>query len=251
VAGMIAGADSIDDMDLLRHGAVGELFGGIRAPSTLGSHLRSYTWGNVLQLEAVNRQLLAELVRHAPLLPGRDVLAFVDIDSMQTGLRAQEAGCGVRPYQDRGQEPAGAGAERAGRHDRHADRGAGDRRHPGCAFGTAAAINHLVGRCPSWHEQVRLIDATPCRAAPPGNRFAARTGGVGKLRLLRGALALVLGAEAVPDHHPGRDAGGPMPGRPQRSENVRWPPGLLAHTSRTGALRTGLILCRSNTRLRG
>src|SRR5246500_3185789 len=81
VAGMAAGADSIDDMDLLRHGAMGELFGGIRAPSTLGSHLRSYTWGNVLQLEAVNRQLLAELVRRAPLLPGRDVLAFVDIDS--------------------------------------------------------------------------------------------------------------------------------------------------------------------------
>jgi Transposase DDE domain group 1 len=90
VAGMIAGADSIDDMDLLRHGAMGELFGGIRAPSTLGSHLRSYTWGNVLQLEAVNRQLLAELVRRAPLLPGRDVLAFVDIDSMQKRVYGHE-----------------------------------------------------------------------------------------------------------------------------------------------------------------
>jgi hypothetical protein len=40
VAGMVAGADSIDDMDLLRHGAMGMLFGGLRAPSTLGSHLR-------------------------------------------------------------------------------------------------------------------------------------------------------------------------------------------------------------------
>ena len=83
VAGMIGGADSIDDMDLLRHGAMDALFGGIRAPSTLGSHLRSYTWGNVRQLEAVNRRLLAELARRAPLLPGKDVLAFVDIDSMQ------------------------------------------------------------------------------------------------------------------------------------------------------------------------
>jgi len=45
VAGMTAGADSIDDMDLLRHGAMPDLFGGIRAPSTLGSHLRSFTWG--------------------------------------------------------------------------------------------------------------------------------------------------------------------------------------------------------------
>jgi hypothetical protein len=83
VAGMIGGADSIDDMDLLRHGAMPEVFGGIRAPSTLGSFLRSFTWGNVLQLEQVSRLVLAELAGRAPLLPGRDVLAFVDIDSMQ------------------------------------------------------------------------------------------------------------------------------------------------------------------------
>ena len=83
VAGMAAGADSIDDMDLLRHGAMGTLFGGIRAPSTLGSHLRCYTWGNVSQLEKAGREFLAELARRSPLLPGADVLAFIDIDSMQ------------------------------------------------------------------------------------------------------------------------------------------------------------------------
>jgi hypothetical protein len=83
VAGMIAGADSIDDMDLLRHGAMLVLFGGIRGPSTLGSFLRSFTWGNVLQLQKVHRAFLAELARRAPLLPGADVLAFVDIDSQQ------------------------------------------------------------------------------------------------------------------------------------------------------------------------
>ena len=97
VAGMAAGADSIDDMDLLRHGAMPGLFGGIRAPSTLGSHLRSFTWGNVRQLEAVNRLLLGELTRRAPLLPGRDTLAFVDIDAMQKrvyGRRKQGAGFG-------------------------------------------------------------------------------------------------------------------------------------------------------------
>jgi hypothetical protein len=82
-AGMIAGADSIDDMDLLRHGAMPALFGGIRAPSTLGSFLRAFTWGNVLQLDQVSRLLLADLARRAPLLPGKDVLAFIDIDSMQ------------------------------------------------------------------------------------------------------------------------------------------------------------------------
>ena len=83
VAGMAAGADSVDDMGLLRHGAMGILFGGVRAPSTLGSHLRSYTWGNVLQIEQAGRELLARLSRQAPLLPGADVLAFVDIDSTQ------------------------------------------------------------------------------------------------------------------------------------------------------------------------
>jgi hypothetical protein len=83
VAGMAAGADSIDDMDLLRHGAMTSLFGGIRAPSTLGSHLRSYTWGNVAQLEKAGREFLAELGRQAPLLPGAGTLAFIDIDSMQ------------------------------------------------------------------------------------------------------------------------------------------------------------------------
>jgi hypothetical protein len=45
VAGMIGGADSIDDMSLLRHGAMPALFGGIRAPSTPGSFLRAFTWG--------------------------------------------------------------------------------------------------------------------------------------------------------------------------------------------------------------
>src|SRR5450631_526791 len=82
-AGMIAGADSIDDMDLLRHGAMPALFGGVRAPSTLGSFLRAFTWGNVLQLEKVSRLLLADLARRAPLLPGKDTVTFIDIDSMQ------------------------------------------------------------------------------------------------------------------------------------------------------------------------
>jgi hypothetical protein len=97
VAGMAAGADSIDDMGLLRHGAMPEVFGGIRAPSTLGSFLRSFTWGNALQLEKASRQFLAELAGLAPLLPGRDAVAFVDIDSTQKrvyGHQKQGAGFG-------------------------------------------------------------------------------------------------------------------------------------------------------------
>jgi hypothetical protein len=70
-------------MDVLRHGAMDVLFGGIRAPSTLGSHLRCYTWGNVTQLEKAGREFLTGLARQAPLLPGAGTLAFTGIDSMQ------------------------------------------------------------------------------------------------------------------------------------------------------------------------
>lgn len=42
VGGMLAGADSIDDLDLLRHGGMSRLFAGVRAPSTLGTFLRSH-----------------------------------------------------------------------------------------------------------------------------------------------------------------------------------------------------------------
>jgi hypothetical protein len=83
IAGMIAGADDIDGMDLLRHGALPATFGGIRAPSTLGSFLRAFHHGNVRQLSAVHRRVLAELAARTPLLPGGEELAFIDIDSTQ------------------------------------------------------------------------------------------------------------------------------------------------------------------------
>jgi len=105
VGGMLAGAECIDGMDLLRHGAMGVLFGGIRAPSTLGSFLRSFTWGNVLQLGKVHREFLAELARRVPLLPGADVLAFVDIDSQQKrvyGHAKQGAAFGFTKIQGKG-----------------------------------------------------------------------------------------------------------------------------------------------------
>ncbi len=37
---MLAGADSIDDLDVLRHGGMAKVFSGIRAPSTFDSFLR-------------------------------------------------------------------------------------------------------------------------------------------------------------------------------------------------------------------
>jgi hypothetical protein len=80
VAGMCAGADSIDDFDALRHGAMSAVFDQARAPSTLGTFLRAFTHGHVRQLHAVHRRLLPNLAARADLLPGADTLAYLDID---------------------------------------------------------------------------------------------------------------------------------------------------------------------------
>jgi Transposase DDE domain group 1 len=97
VFGMVAGADSIDGMDRLRHGAMGRAFARVRAPSTLGSFLRVFTHGHVQQLAAVCRKVLPALASHAPLLPGADAMAYVDIDDTirrTYGYAKQGAGIG-------------------------------------------------------------------------------------------------------------------------------------------------------------
>ena len=83
IAGMLAGADCIDDLDLLRHGGMARVFTGVRAPSTLGTYLRSFTHGHVRQLDAVAARLLAGLTGRVPgLIAGgdHDGIAFVDVD---------------------------------------------------------------------------------------------------------------------------------------------------------------------------
>jgi hypothetical protein len=80
IAGMVAGADSIEDMSLLRHGAMRRLFTGVRAPSTLGTFLRAFTFGHVRQLDAVASRLLVNLARRVPLIAGGDELAYLDVD---------------------------------------------------------------------------------------------------------------------------------------------------------------------------
>jgi hypothetical protein len=61
VGEMVAGADSIDDMAILRHGGMGRLFTRIYAPSTLGSFLRAFTFGHIRQLDAVAARFLLAL----------------------------------------------------------------------------------------------------------------------------------------------------------------------------------------------
>jgi hypothetical protein len=77
---MVAGADSIEDMALLRHGGMGRLSDTIYAPSTLGSFLREFRFGHVRQLDAVAARVTANLAGCSPLLPGADQVAYVDVD---------------------------------------------------------------------------------------------------------------------------------------------------------------------------
>jgi Transposase DDE domain group 1 len=80
VAGMVAGADSIDDVGRVRHGGMGLLFKGVRAPSTVGTFLRSFTHGHNRQLHKAHRRFLAVLAATVDLLPGAADLTLVDID---------------------------------------------------------------------------------------------------------------------------------------------------------------------------
>jgi hypothetical protein len=82
IAGMCAGADSIDDVDLVRSGGMTTLFDGVYAPSTVGTLLREFTFGHARQLESVLREHLVALCGRVELLPGADQRVFVDIDSL-------------------------------------------------------------------------------------------------------------------------------------------------------------------------
>ncbi len=60
VASALAGGDCIDDADALRAGGTDRVLGCVvKAPSTLGTFLRSFRWGHVRQLDRVSRELLA------------------------------------------------------------------------------------------------------------------------------------------------------------------------------------------------
>ena len=80
VHGMLAGADSIDDMNVLRAGSTGLVLGHrVMAPSTLGTFLRAFTFGHVRQLDRVLDQALCRAWQ-AGAGPGDGPLV-VDIDS--------------------------------------------------------------------------------------------------------------------------------------------------------------------------
>ena len=79
-ASALAGGDCIDDADALRTGRTARVLGCVvKAPSTLGTFLRSFSWGHVRQLDRVSRELLAK-AWVAGAGPGDDPLT-IDLDS--------------------------------------------------------------------------------------------------------------------------------------------------------------------------
>ena len=104
VLSALAGGDTIDDAGALRAGGIARLLGFlVKAPSTLGTFLRSFSWGHVRQLDAVSRHLLARAWA-AGAGPGSEPLT-IDLDSTiceTYGLKKQGARhhgyTGVRGY---------------------------------------------------------------------------------------------------------------------------------------------------------
>ena len=80
VASALAGGDCIDDADALRCGGTERVLGcTVKAPSTLGTFLRSFRWGHVRQLDRVSRELLAR-AWDSGAGPGEEPLT-IDLDS--------------------------------------------------------------------------------------------------------------------------------------------------------------------------
>ncbi len=82
LGGMCAGADSIDDLEVIRAGGMHRLFDGVYASATLGIMLREFTFGHTRQLAAAGREHLVALAGRTGLLAGAEQRVFVDIDSL-------------------------------------------------------------------------------------------------------------------------------------------------------------------------
>lgn len=82
IAGMAAGADSIDDLDIIRSGGMKQVFDRVYAAATLGIFLREFTHGHTRQLSTVLRKHLVALAQQTQVLAGITDRAFIDIDSL-------------------------------------------------------------------------------------------------------------------------------------------------------------------------
>ena len=130
VASALAGGDCIDDADALRTGGTARTLGGtVKAPSTLGTFLRSFRWGHVRQLDRVSRQLLARAWADWGRTRRRAVHHRPGLHHLRDLRSGQGRGTSSRLYRQAGLSPA-AGYRRRNRRraDVPAARGPGQHR---------------------------------------------------------------------------------------------------------------------------
>lgn len=94
VHSIVAGAECIDDCDVLRSGSTQTVLGHkVMAPSTLGTFLRGFTFGHVRQLDRLSGELLARAWSLGA-GPGEEPMT-IDIDStIQQVYGRQKQGSG-------------------------------------------------------------------------------------------------------------------------------------------------------------
>ena len=97
VAAMLLGASHIDHVDRLRAGSTGRVLPhAVMAPSTVGTFLRSFTWGHVRQLEKVLTVALGRAWRAGAGPPKRGVT--VDLDSTICAVSGKAKGGAAYGY---------------------------------------------------------------------------------------------------------------------------------------------------------
>ena len=129
IAGMMCGADSIDDVNVLRAGGTPRVFDEVYAPSTLGIFLREFTFGHANQLAAVAPPASGGAGAAGTAAGGhRAARVFGHRLAAAPGLRDQQTRRLVRACQDRRPGAAAPGSVPADHHDVDGDRAAGDRR---------------------------------------------------------------------------------------------------------------------------
>jgi len=146
----LAGGDSIDDADALRAGATEAVLGHVvLAPSTLGTFLRSFTWGHARQLDVVAGQLLTRAWA-AGAGPGEEPFT-IDVDSSihETYGLAKEGGTHFTYNHVRGYNPLYAVAA-----------GTGDVLHVRLRGGNAHSGRGAAGFLTETFARVRMAGAS-------------------------------------------------------------------------------------------
>ena len=130
VASALAGGDCIDDADVLRTGGTAQTLGCVvKAPSTLGTFLRSFRWGHVRQLDRVSRELLARAWAAGAGPGGRAIHHRPGFDDLRDIRSGQGGGARPRLHGQEGLSPAvGRGRWHRRRADGPAARGPGQHR---------------------------------------------------------------------------------------------------------------------------